>query len=138
MTWYLAGLGHRTWNDVRQICAGMTCAWADYDGYHLVKGGGCPAAAPPYSHLWAWSPELLVRVRVDGDHGVVGILTTSAVEPPDSALFERVEVRERVATSFREPPTTISLMQVIGAMPVVFVAGDQASRAAPLPAPDMG
>jgi hypothetical protein len=103
----------------------MTCAWADYDGYHLVKGGGCPAAAPPYSHLWAWSPEQLVRVRIDGDHGVVGVLTTNAVQLPDSKSFEQVDVMERETTSFREPPTTIRLMQVIGSMPLVFVAEDQ-------------
>jgi hypothetical protein len=125
MTWYLAGLGRRGWNDVRQLCAGMTCAWADYDGYHLVKDDGCPADAPPYSHLWAWSPDQLVRVRVDGDHAVVGVLTTNPIEPAGSELFEQVDVVEREAASFRDPPTTIRLLQVIGPMPVVFLADDQ-------------
>jgi hypothetical protein len=54
--------------------------------------------------LWAWSPERLVRVRVDGDHGVVGILTTEAVKWAGCKSFEQVDVTEREATSFRDPP----------------------------------
>jgi hypothetical protein len=100
----------------------MTCAWADYDGYHLAKNDGCPPAAPAYSHLWAWSPQQLVRVRVDSDHGIIGVLTTNAEAPAGSLSFEQVDVMEREAMSFRDPPTTIRLVQVVGPMPLVFVA----------------
>jgi hypothetical protein len=49
MTWYLAGLGHRPWNDVRDVCQGMTCAWADYNGYHFVKDGDAlPSPLPTH------------------------------------------------------------------------------------------
>jgi len=34
----------------------------NYHGFHI---GGLPAAPPPYTHLWAWSPGWLIRLRVD-------------------------------------------------------------------------
>lgn len=121
-SWHLVGLGHVPWEQVRQACAGATCAWADYTGFHVMPGERLPTEVPPYSHLWAWSPRRLLRVRIDGDQGVVGILTEDPSPWPDAPVREPVEVIERQVRNFQDDRTT-TLFQVVGPMPVSFVAG---------------
>lgn len=74
---YLKGYGRLSWSDARELTDGLKCAWADYQGFHVDQL--CPHEAPPYSHLWAWSEDFsrLVRVRIDEDEGIVGILSTA-------------------------------------------------------------
>lgn len=77
-TMCLTGYGRLAWANVERLLAGLSCAWADYEGFHV--GRPCPGQAPPYSHLWAWNDDAtrLVRVRVDGDEGIVGELTNGS------------------------------------------------------------
>lgn len=122
MSWMLHGLGVVPWERVRQTCAGLQCAWADYDGF---QGGDCPPEAPPYSHLWAWSPDRLVRVRIDGVSGILGVLTRGPTPLDGTVDPESVDVAVTTAMAgdgdAAGQPTT--LVRVIGPMPVTFVAG---------------
>ena len=53
-TRYLSGQGEVEWSQLRKEAGGLTCAWADYDGFHI---GPCPDEAPPYSHIWGVEPR---------------------------------------------------------------------------------
>ncbi|MEO3747200.1 hypothetical protein [Plantactinospora sp. B5E13] len=53
-------------------------AWADYDGFHI---GAAPTSPPPYTHLWAWTADWLLRARLDGDAAIVGVLQTGTTTP---------------------------------------------------------
>jgi hypothetical protein len=131
MTWTLHGLGSLCWPDVQAVCDGMTCAWADYNGFHEDE---CPAEAPPYSHVWGWAPDRFVRVRVDGEQGVVGVLTdgnasvmssvTGDFEARQAMPPERVEVDVTVATNVNnDQGAKTRLLRVLGPMPLTFVGG---------------
>ena len=50
-TRYLSGQGEVEWSQLRKEAGELTCAWADYGGFHI---GPCPDEAPPYSHIWGW------------------------------------------------------------------------------------
>ena len=88
-TRHLVGRGRLKWGDVQAEASGMLCAWADYAGFHV--GEECPSVAPPYTHLWAWTPDhsKLMRVRIDGDEGIVGLLWA---DPPAGVSGKHVEV----------------------------------------------
>ena len=47
-TRHLESWGEVEWSRLREAAMGMTCAWADYEGFHI---GPCPDVAPPYSHI---------------------------------------------------------------------------------------
>lgn len=119
--WYLIGLGRLPWPGIRDLCSGMTCAWADYDGFHRQQQPQLPDQAPPYSHVWAWGSDHAVRVRLDQDEGVVGVLTTNPNAWPGALLSEPVEVTERDAWQHQADATTIRLLEVAGPMPIAFV-----------------
>lgn len=119
LTWTLHGFGSVGWPRVRELCAGLTCAWADYTGF---QQGECPDQPPPYTHLWGWSASRLARVRIDGDQGVIGLLTPDPAPIPGAVLREQVQVVVTQAMNVREPETT-SLVRVVGPMPLTFVAG---------------
>ena len=92
-TMHLTGYGQLAWSDVVKHLQGLTCAWADYEGFHVKRDG--PTTAPPYTHVWAWKDDdsLLVRVRIDDDQGIVGTLS---VDPPSEnykSSSSPVEVR---------------------------------------------
>ena len=76
--------------------------------------------------MWGWSPDRLVRIRVDIDQGVVAILTTT---DKGGAGTELVDVVERIALPFDETQQPSRLIQVLGQSPLVFVAGPAASNA---------
>ncbi len=88
---HLVGRGRLSWGDVQREASGMLCAWADYAGFHI--GEQCRSVAPPYTHLWAWTADhsKLMRVRIDGDEGIVGLLWA---DPPGVPAIE-VEVVSR-------------------------------------------
>ncbi|MFN0090806.1 MAG: hypothetical protein ACKVWR_11150 [Acidimicrobiales bacterium] len=46
------------------MCAGTTAVWVDID---RVGDGPLPDRAPLTTHLWAWTNERLLRVRIDRD-----------------------------------------------------------------------
>jgi len=82
----LAGLGRCSWAEVQDAVGQQECAWADLDGFQV---GTIPPAAPPYSHLWSWSATRWVRVRVDGQGGVVGVLSLDGHGEDVAVQFER-------------------------------------------------
>lgn len=140
----LLGWGRQPWSFVVALTDGLTCAWADYAGFHV---GACPPDAPPYSHLWAWhdDAETLVRVRIDLDAAIVGALIVrpdafpQAENPP--VLVEKVPVvietlltwppeHRRVGVQ-RDPHTLagpVTAVRVLSAMPVTFIAGGIVTR----------
>jgi hypothetical protein len=123
--WWLTALGYRPWPEVFDQLAGLTCAWADYTGFHSGQNPAALVQAPPYSHVWGWSADRLVRVRVDvedgADVGVVAVLTRDSGYGGGRA--EPVQVVERVAAPFKDSFPPARLVQVIGPSPLVFVAG---------------
>jgi hypothetical protein len=121
MTWTLLGLGWQPWTRVVELCDGLTCSWGDYTGFHT---GDCPPTAPPYSHVWGWSSDRFVRVRVDGDQGIVGLLTRTDADtwrPADVDEPVSIDISRAFSASKNRPPTW--LLQVTGPSPVTFVSG---------------
>lgn len=126
------GWGEVTWSKVREVIGNNTCAWADYDGFHI---GECPNTIPPYSHLWAWSSDLscLFRVRIDGERIILGTLTSDTTFSfgPEVKKLESVEVLRYEGTPWgkdnrvRQPSPnidgTIYLHETIQLAPVTFV-----------------
>lgn len=120
--WLLAH-GRRPWDEITPLLAGCTCAWADLDGFHA----GAPSDGPPLAtHLWAWDECRLLRVRVDGDCGIVGELSLT-----DPGHGEAVTVTEREAPSWPAGEGRVSagtewrdrnirIYQVAGLMPLEF------------------
>lgn len=55
---------HRdAWPELYHRTSDWTAAWADNHGFHLEP---MPTAAPVTSHLWAWSTDHWLRIRIDG------------------------------------------------------------------------
>lgn len=138
----LVGWGLQDWTVVRTLAAGMTCAWADYGGFHLAA---CPDQAPPYSHLWGWNPEtgFLLRVRIDAERGIVGglILKGDSDEAfrlvPEPTLVEEVLIRESEVLTWAEDepriaaqaagilPGKVFSVEVLTPMPITFIGLDR-------------
>jgi hypothetical protein len=122
-TAWLVAHGWRSWEDIRPLLAGCTCAWADLDGFHAEP----PPASPPLAtHLWAWDDSKLLRVRIDGGDGI-----TAELRLDDTSQGEPVTVTERVAASWPSNEgrvsagpawrdRTIRVYQVAGLMPLEF------------------
>lgn len=127
----LHAYGQLTWPDLRRVMVGQA-AWADYDGFHI---GRPPETAPPYTHLWAWSAQWLLRARVDGERAIVAVLQTDREAPSGLTPLESYDVRcirrqcrtwpggeQRVgplAATVTDRP--VELWQVDGERPVTFV-----------------
>lgn len=128
----LIAYGRVGWPQVTRMLTGSQAAWADYDGFHF---GTPPESAPPYSHMWAWAEDWLARIRLDGQHVIVGVLSLGgqpASLPPEQW---REEVAFREVRSQTWPPTEkrvgplqpevagrpADLYLVTGEQPVTFV-----------------
>ncbi|GGL19451.1 hypothetical protein [Mangrovihabitans endophyticus] len=71
-TAHLQALGRISWETLAAtLTTAQETAWADYDGFHI---GAPPTQPPPYSHLWAWSTEWLIRVRLDAGTAIGAVL----------------------------------------------------------------
>ncbi|MDD7465067.1 MAG: hypothetical protein PUK59_02365 [Actinomycetaceae bacterium] len=78
MQMWLTGYGELEWAQVCELLASFSCAYADYEGFHVNVD--CPEEAPDYTHLWAWKDGevgglMLARVRINAGKGIVGVLT---------------------------------------------------------------
>lgn len=128
---HLDGWGEVAWARLAEAAAraGLICAWADYDGFHI---GGCPSEAPPYGHIWGWSADgsTLMRGRINGPDVVVGWLRrdtqdggrpVACVSRPmmtwDPA-HERIQPRLTQGTSI---PASMVAVEVLDGMPITFV-----------------
>lgn len=67
----LHAYGRLPWTDLLAAVDAAPAAWADYDGFHI---GHCPDQPPPYTHLWAWTANWLLRARIDGGQAIVAVL----------------------------------------------------------------
>ena len=126
MTYRLAGHGFLPWDAVLELLDGMTCAWADFRGFHV---GSPPPQRPASTHLWGWSEGRWARLRVDGGGGSVVALLSSR---PD-ASGDQVEIAERTTTTWAggdqrvgalpealtEQP--VRLLSTVEPMPLTFV-----------------
>jgi hypothetical protein len=100
MTWYLHGSGRRTaddWRLLRSLNGDWDASWADVKGFHLEP---MPSTPPITTHLWAWSGQRWLRVRVDGTNWWAALLTSG--EPVAGDLWtDREEVPEPPITNLR-------------------------------------
>ncbi len=132
-TAWLTAHGRRPWADISSLLTGCTCTWADLDGFHA---GPPPAEAPLATHLWAWSPGRLLRIRVDGSDGI-----TAELHLTDPGQGEPVQVTERDTAAW--PPRegrvsvddkwrgrAIRIYEVAGLMPLEFARLAEASAPA--------
>lgn len=135
ITMTLHSWGRLDWADIVGVLRGSTAAWADYGGFHL---GPCPADAPPYSHLWAWTEDWRFRVRIDEDGGYLAALGDSTPPPstPETvAPSHGVVVREahgipwgddgqvpKRVTELASTIKTIHLFETLEPMPMTFVS----------------
>ena len=93
-TAWLTAHGRHPWATISSLLSGCTCAWADLDGFHA----GPPPAGPPLAtHLWAWSPDRLLRIRLDGSDGIAAELHLT-----NPGNGEPVQVTERETATW--PP----------------------------------
>jgi hypothetical protein len=138
-TAWLIAHGRRPWTEIYSLLTGCTCAWADLDGFHA---GPPPDEAPLATHLWAWSPDRLLRIRVDGSDGI-----TAELHLTDPGQGEPVQVTERDTNAW--PPRegrvsvedkwrgrAICIYEVAGLMPLEFVRLDEARATADQPGSD--
>ena len=131
----VAGYGRLDWGAFSRMLAGAQTAWAGYDGFHI---GDPPAAPPPYSHLWAWTDQWLIRARIEGDQAIVGalILTAAPADAPpplatEEVRYERATAETWTANEKRVGPMAsgqaerpVEVFLVSGEHPVTFVAMD--------------
>lgn len=130
----LIGYGRLAWHELRAIVADSPAAWADYYGFHI--GAALPADPPPYSHLWAWTDQWLIRARLDGANAVVGVLALAAEPAPAPPAKLRERVAYQAVQAHNWPPTEkrvgpiapdvadrqVTLYLIAGPRPVTFVA----------------
>lgn len=82
--------GFLEWATLRPFLECATCLWAGIDG---VQNGQAPDRIPAFSHLWGWwKGGRWARVRLDGDGGILAILTElAAIDPRHDADVYDVE-----------------------------------------------
>ena len=131
-TRYLSGQGEVEWSQLRKEAGGLTCAWADYDGFHI---GPCPDEAPPYSHIWGWNRDggVLLRGRIDAGRVIAGWLrkTPSGGEKEKKVPTVTRQVitwkpdHERLKINFAGEkanwPEKMQSVEVLGENPVTFM-----------------
>ncbi|MDT5024984.1 MAG: hypothetical protein QOE61_1410 [Micromonosporaceae bacterium] len=141
----LHGYGRIPWTALhRALVAQATdaspvdAAWADYDGFHV---GDPPADPPPYTHLWAWTPEWRLRARIDHEHAIVGVLQLGPALPatlhqlrpatapsPSRVMYTKTTGRTWPSDEKRVGPIppyladrAVELHQLDGTHPVTFI-----------------
>jgi hypothetical protein len=123
-TAWLTPHGRQSWTAISSILSGCTCAWADLDGFHCEPA---PAGPPLATHLWAWSPDRLLRIRLDGTDGIAAELHLTT--RPGNGEIVQVTEREaqtwppregRVSVDDQWRGRTVRVFQVIGLMPLEF------------------
>jgi len=89
---YLHTLGRTPYQSLAPALNGTTAAWADIDGWHIADP---PTNAPTATHLWAWSGDTAIRLRIDGQDAVGAALNDSPQHP---AAIKSEEVTVRIDT----------------------------------------
>jgi hypothetical protein len=136
---WLTAHGRHPWPEIFALLTGVTCAWADLDGFHAEPA---PAEPPLATHLWAWSPDRMLRVRIDDSDGIAAELHLN-----DPGHGEPVTVTERDTTTWppREGRVSVDnewrgramyVYEVAGLMPLEFARLDGAAAKADQAGPD--
>lgn len=74
-TWTLHGSRrreHHAWEQLHGITRTWTAAWTDVAGFHVDH---LPDEPPTTTHLWAWTTDTWLRIRIDGAHWWGALLT---------------------------------------------------------------
>jgi len=134
----LIGYGRLTWRQLLDTLDGAPAAWADYEGFHIKPA---PSEPLPYTHLWAWTNQWLVRARIDVDTAITGALALTArpAAAPTAVLREQVTYQRVRANTWavgekRIGPLdsvlsgrTVDLYLIPGPKPVTFISLDPAT-----------
>jgi len=93
--------GRVTWTQLLLLTDGLTCAWADHQGWHA---GACPDSATAYTHVWGWSRDRLLRARIDETDVVVAELVVDGTAGQDVPVrvIPRPEAEPWAASIFGE------------------------------------
>ncbi|MEU5524513.1 hypothetical protein ABZ759_28610 [Streptomyces sp. NPDC047860] len=124
--------GRMPWPQARTLLAGTTCAWADLDGFHILPATKLPDDRPPLAtHLWAWSEDRCLRLRLDGAQALVAALHLQGASQETDESAVRVYVRsgvpwpsghDRVGPLPDAAETlTFELLELAGPAPATFV-----------------
>ncbi len=125
---YLESWGEVEWSRLVDAAAGMTCAWADYRGFHI---GTCPQEAPPYTHIWGWSADqqTLFRGRIDDRRVTVGWLRMAGASVElvycvvrDVITWRPDHKRLQIEHDCVSYPHQMHAVEVIGPKPVAFIS----------------
>ena len=73
--YYLSGHGRMDWSDAHRLAGQMDALWMDFDGVQMHT---FPSDPPQATHIWAWTTDRWLRVRVDGRNVIVGELSTTS------------------------------------------------------------
>jgi hypothetical protein len=103
---WLTAHGRLSWLQTRVLLDETTCAWADLDGFHCE---GPPTDPPLTTHVWAWSDQRMLRLRVDGAEAVAAELQLGPPDMNDAAdntgnasAGKPVQFTEQLSTSWPE------------------------------------
>jgi hypothetical protein len=123
----LERLGRMPWRQARTLLPASTCAWADIDGFHILPAAELPHDSPHATHLWAWTANRCLRMRIDGTDALVAALDIHEAEEgsmhayskpgvPWPSGHDRVGPLPDAADSF-----TLEILELPGATPATFV-----------------
>jgi hypothetical protein len=129
----LIGYGRLTWDQLLATVGSAQAAWADYEGFHINQA---PPEPPPYTHLWAWTSQWLIRARIDGDTAVTAALVLTA--PPQAApaakLHQQVSYQRAQTETWRQGEQRVGPLEsgiagrpvvlylIAGTRPITFVS----------------
>lgn len=128
----LVGWGEVEWSRLADAAGELTCAWADYDGFHI---GSCPPESPPYSHIWGWSADgsVLMRGRIDAGKVTVGWLYEQSRDEGDEVACvtrdlitwepDHQKLKVRFVSEQAFWPSRMRTVEVLGSQPVAFIQG---------------
>lgn len=126
----LERVGRLDWPAFRALAAGMRCAWADLDGFHVRPAQDLPQLLPVATHLWAWDGHRSVRARIDQGQLRVAVLHTQA------RARESVDVSRRPGLAWGAEDRQVGplgqdaqaldfeLLEISGGAPVTFVRAE--------------
>lgn len=100
-SWTLQYCSNATWQSFTAAAGDLTCAWADYGGFHIDK---CPTDQPPTTHLWAWndSGQIRLRLRLEGE-----LLVLAKLQEANAAWNSTSANRDTLDWSPTENPVAV-------------------------------
>jgi hypothetical protein len=108
------------WAGVLVELEGMTCAWADLDGFHVAEA---PTGQPVATHLWAWAPDRWVTMRIEPDRMWLARLTEADVDDEGGHDLVIHRLQSLTGGRIQHPPAVplMASMTTLEALPLTFV-----------------